>query len=148
MQLVKAGVRLVSVKEQIDDSPAGKLLHNVMSGVAQYQKSDNLAHEVLKGMGRKAKEGGTPFRAPLGYLNHREVRGTADIRTIVVDPERAPLIRWCFGQFATGDWTLRTMCDALEAKGLRTRPTGTACRCRSVSTRCTTYCITRTTSGW
>ncbi|MEX5710561.1 recombinase family protein [Parafrankia sp. FMc6] len=127
MQLAKAGVKLISVKEQIDETPSGKLLYNVLGSVAQYQ-SDNLAHEVLKGMGRKAKGGGTPFRAPLGYLNHREFRDGADIRTITLDPERATLIRWCFAQFATGDWTLRTMCDALEEKGLRTRPVGKATR--------------------
>ncbi|WP_054565629.1 recombinase family protein [Frankia sp. R43] len=125
MQLAKAGVKLISVKEQIDGTPSGKLLYNVLGSVAQYQ-SDNLAHEVLKGMSRKAKGGGTPFRAPLGYLNHQEFLDGADIRTIITDPERGPLIRWCFAEFATGQWTLRTMCDALEEKGLRTRPVGSA----------------------
>src|SRR5262249_20624135 len=102
--------------------PAGKLLYNMMADVAQYH-SDNLAVEVMKGMVTKAKRGGTPYMAPLGYLNHREFTDGADIRTIVLDPDRAPLIRWAFEEYALGDWTIRQLVDALNAQGLRSRKT-------------------------
>ncbi|KKK87386.1 hypothetical protein LCGC14_2753780, partial [marine sediment metagenome] len=37
--------------------------------------SANLATETRKGMGQKAKEGGWPYGAPVGYLNIRDEKG-------------------------------------------------------------------------
>ncbi len=119
--IASAGAKLVSVAEPVDESPAGKLLYNLMAGVAQYQ-SDNLAIEVLKGMDTKAKRGGTPYRAPLGYLNRQDYNddGTR-ISSVVVDLERGPLIRWVFEQYAIGDYSIRYLVDAVNAQGLRSR---------------------------
>lgn len=117
-----AHANLVSVMEYIDDTPAGKLnLHNYR-GIAHYF-SDNLATEVIKGLTTKHKSGGTPGRAPLGYLNKRRIEGVADIRWVEPDPDRADHLRWAFEQYATGDWSLATLAAALEARGLRTRAT-------------------------
>ncbi|GAB2646856.1 recombinase family protein [Kribbella swartbergensis] len=108
--------------EPIDDSPHGRFMYHVMADVAQYH-SDNLAVEVLKGLETKAKSGGTPYKAPLGYLNLKEVVGQKLIRSVVLDPDAAPLVRWALREFALGDWSLREMCDELERKGLRSRAT-------------------------
>ena len=43
-----AGATLVSVSENIDETPFGILLHAIMSGVAEFY-SGNLANEVMKG---------------------------------------------------------------------------------------------------
>lgn len=120
--IARAGAKLISVSEPVDETPVGKLLYNVMAGVAQYH-SDNLGVEVLKGMVTKAKRGGTPFQAPLGYLNHRVLKDGVEVRTVIVDPDRAPLVRWAFEQYSLGDWSLRRLTDALNEKGLRTRAT-------------------------
>ncbi|HVI69455.1 MAG TPA: recombinase family protein [Magnetospirillaceae bacterium] len=120
--IAAAGAKLISVAEPVDETPAGKLLYNMMAGVAQYH-SDNLAVEVLKGMVTKAKMGGTPYRAPLGYLNHQEIHDGIVVRSIVLDPERAPLIRWAFEQYALGIWSLSRLVDALNSQGLTSRPT-------------------------
>jgi hypothetical protein len=121
-QIARAGAKLVSVAEPVDETPAGKLLYNMMADVAQYH-SDNLAVEVLKGMDTKAKRGGTPYRAPLGYLNRREYDGTVRNSYVILDPERAPLIRWAFETYALGDWPIRKIVDALNAQGMRSRTT-------------------------
>jgi site-specific DNA recombinase len=118
--IARAGARLVSVAEPVDETPAGKLLYNMMADVAQYH-SDNLAVEVLKGMDTKAKRGGTPYRAPLGYLNRREYVDNVRNSYVIIDPERAPLIRWAFEQYALGDMAIRQIVDALNAQGLRSR---------------------------
>ncbi|WP_199040089.1 recombinase family protein [Glycomyces salinus] len=120
--IARAGAKLISVSEPVDETPAGRLLYNMMADVAQYH-SDNLAVEVLKGMTTKAKAGGTPYRAPIGYLNHRELKDGADIRTVIIDPERASLVKWAFEQYALGDWAIRQLVDALNARGLQTRAT-------------------------
>jgi site-specific DNA recombinase len=55
-----SGARLVSASENIDDTPHGKLIRNIMADFAQYY-SDNLATEAKKGARQKAKFGGTPY---------------------------------------------------------------------------------------
>ncbi len=122
MAIRAAGAELVSATENIDESPSGMLLHGIMSSIAEFY-SRNLATEVLKGMTEKAKGGGTPGKARLGYMNIRVVNSEgAEVRTVAVDPERGHFITWAFQHFATGDWTLRTMTDELEVRGLTTRP--------------------------
>src|SRR6266568_7989982 len=92
LALRAAGVQLVSVTENIDDTPSGKLLHGIMASIAEFY-SQNLASEVIKGSVQKAKAGGTPYGAPIGYLNIRQVVEGREIRTVVPDPDRAPLVQ-------------------------------------------------------
>ena len=122
LMLRKHGARLVSCTENIDDTPSGRLLYGLMAEIAQFY-SGNLAQEVLKGLVRKAQEGGTPFRAPLGYLNRRETRGSAEYSWVELDSERAEIIRWCFEQYATGEWSAIDLTLVAQAKGLTSRPT-------------------------
>jgi Domain of unknown function (DUF3560) len=51
------------------------------------------AAEARKGLIQKAKSGGTPNRAPIGYLNIRKMIEGRKIRTVEIDPERAPHVR-------------------------------------------------------
>jgi hypothetical protein len=44
-------------------------------------------------------------------------------RTVILDPERAPLIRWAFEAYATGDWSLNRLAAELTLRGLTKRPT-------------------------
>ncbi len=119
----EAGAELVSTTENIDATPSGMLLHGIMSSIAEFY-SRNLASEVIKGMEQKAKIGGTPGKAPLGYLNVRVMTDDGrEVRTVKVDPDRAPLITWAFTAYAGGDWTLKRMAAELERRGLTTRPT-------------------------
>ena len=121
--LRECGVQLVSASESIDDTPAGMLLHGIMSSIAEFY-SQNLATEVKKGMGEKIKSGGTVGRAPIGYQNVRYVdeKGREE-RTVITDPERAPLIKLAFEQYSTGEWTVADLADHLAACGLNTRAT-------------------------
>lgn len=41
---------------------------------------------------------------------------------VEVDPDRAPLMQWAFEAYATGEWTIRSLTDALAAKGLQGVP--------------------------
>ena len=119
----EAGVRLVSTSENIDQTPGGMLLHGIMSSIAEFY-SRNLANEVIKGMGEKARNGGTLGKAPLGYVN---VRGRdehgREVRTVALDEERAPLVRLAFTEYATGNWTVRQLADHLNTLGLTIPPT-------------------------
>jgi site-specific DNA recombinase len=122
LALQKHGVRLISCTENIDETPSGRLLYGLLAEIAQFY-SGNLALEVMKGLLRKAEEGGTPFRAPLGYRNAHETINGVIAATVVFDPERAELVRWCLEQYATGEWTVADLTLAAQAKGLTSRAT-------------------------
>jgi site-specific DNA recombinase len=123
LALTKAGVTLVSATENIDETPSGMLLHGIMSSIAEFY-SRNLATEVIKGMSQKVKTGGTPGKPPLGYRNARAINSDGrEVRTIELDPERAPLIGWAFETYATADWTLARLLVELKLRGLTNTPT-------------------------
>ena len=120
----KAGAVLVSASEQIDDTPAGTLLHGIMAAIAEFY-SKNLSHEAKKGLHEKAKRGGTPGYAPLGYLNTTVRVDGHEVKAIALDPERAPHVKWAFEAYATGEWSITDLVDELARRGMRTRPTAT-----------------------
>ncbi|WAL44260.1 recombinase family protein [Actinomyces naeslundii] len=130
-----AGVRLVSTSENIDQTPGGMLLHGIMSSIAEFY-SRNLANEVIKGMGEKARNGGTLGKAPLGYVNVRaRDENGREVRTVELDEERAPLIRLAFTEYATGNWTVRQLADHLNTLGLSIPPTPRRCAKPITTTR-------------
>ncbi|MDR1442328.1 MAG: recombinase family protein [Bifidobacteriaceae bacterium] len=123
LALKRAGVTLVSASENTDETPSGMLLHGIMSSIAEFY-SRNLAAESIKGMTQKAKVGGTPTKAPLGYLNVgvRDEQGR-EVRTVIVDEERGPLVAWAFKAYASGYWTEAQLRRELASRGLTTLPT-------------------------
>lgn len=111
-----ARVRLVSTSENVDQTPDG-----IMSSIAEFY-SRNLANEVVEGMSEKARNGGANVKAPLGCRNvrARDAQGH-EIRTVGLDPERAPLMRLAFTEYSTGNWTVCALAKHLA--GLTTSPT-------------------------
>ena len=120
----KAGAVLVSASEQIDETPAGTLLHGIMASIAEFY-SKNLSTEVKKGLHEKARRGGTPGYAKLGYLNSRMTIDGREVKTITLDPERAAHVAWAFDTCASGEWSITDLVDGLARRGMRTRPTAT-----------------------
>lgn len=121
--LQEANVQLVSASESIDESPAGMLVHGIMSSIAEWY-SQNLAAEVKKGMNEKVKNGGSVCKAPIGYINVRKVddKGREE-RTVEIDNERAPFVRQAFQEYASGKWTVRSLAEHLAALGFASRAT-------------------------
>jgi site-specific DNA recombinase len=118
----QAGAQIVSVSENIDETPSGMLLHGIMSSIAEFY-SQNLSTEIIKGTSKKVERGGYPGMAPLGYRNLQDFSGGKQLRWIEVDPERAPHITWAFDAYATGDYTLRQLAKELKDRGLRSKGT-------------------------
>lgn len=74
-------------------------------------------------MDQKAKNGGTPKKAPIGYRNVATVTPSGAIaRTVEIDELRAPLITWAYEAYATGA-SLRQLTDELTSRGFTTVPT-------------------------
>lgn len=118
LALKAAGVTLVSATENIDETPSGMLLHGIMSSIAEFY-SQNLATEVKKGTLQKVRKGGTPGRAPVGYLNVQSGSSeTGLIRSVIIDAVRGPIVKWALEAYATGEWTTRAIWKEVTARGL------------------------------
>lgn len=121
-EMRKAGAVLISVMDYTEDSAIGDLVATVLDGVNEYQSRASGADIAYK-MGQKAKHGGSVNRAPIGYLNARERFEGREIRTVVVDPVRGPLVTMAFELYATGTYGLHALIQTLTDAGLRSRPT-------------------------
>ncbi|HTZ88587.1 MAG TPA: recombinase family protein [Solirubrobacteraceae bacterium] len=118
----RAGATLISVKEPIGgDGSHGIVVEGVMAAVAAGRRIE-ISEEASRGIKRKVEVGGFPGYAPLGYVNKGEpLPGGGEVRIIVVDRQRAPLIAWAFETYATGLYSLADMETLLAARGLRSR---------------------------
>ena len=85
--------------------------------------SNNMGDEISKGMKQKAEMGIFPGKTPIGYKNQQEFVNGNDIRTIIVDPVRFPLIEKCFQYYASGNYSLRTLSQKMYEEGLTMRKT-------------------------
>lgn len=121
-QLAKMGIKLVSAKENVGDGYLGDAMQVIMAVFNEMQV--RMSGEDIKiKMANKAHNGGTVNRAPIGYLNvPMRVEGR-EVRSVIIDPQRGPLVRLAFELYATGDYTFDDLADELHERGLRTRPT-------------------------
>ncbi|HEU0048079.1 MAG TPA: recombinase family protein, partial [Nitrososphaera sp.] len=111
--LKQLGIDVVSVDEPItDDTAAGKLARNMLGAMNQFF-SDSLSEKTKYRMEAGVKAGRWLWVAPLGYLNEKKSK------TIVTDPERAPLIRKAFELIAESDH--KSSFRLTTAMGLTTR---------------------------
>lgn len=106
------GVNVISVSENVDDSPAGRLMLTLMSSVNEYYVN-NLSAEVFKGMRETALQcrwtGGT---APLGY-------DVVD-QQLVVNEHEAKAVRLIFEMTADG-YGYGEIIDKLNILGYKTK---------------------------
>jgi site-specific DNA recombinase len=117
----EAGAVLVSVTQRFDNTPQGKFTRTMQAAIDQLY-SDELSTEVIKGSTQKAKAGGTPHMAPIGYVNVGKVFQGREVRVVVHDKERAPHVVWAWERFAVGDIGVRELTDMLAERGLTSRP--------------------------
>jgi site-specific DNA recombinase len=116
MRLETAGASLVSCVEHIDATASGQLLQGMLAVMNEFY-SRNLGDEIKRKTLQKVLAGGTPGVARLGYKNV----GESGRRYVVVDPEPAALIQWCFEAYATGEWSVQSLLVEATKRGLRSR---------------------------
>ena len=101
--LKKHGVKVVSIKENISDSPEGIILESVLEGMAEYY-SANLSQNIKRGMTENAlqcKYNGSGL--PLGYKIGVDKR-------FEIDPVGARIVQEIFQMYADG----RTVTQIIE----------------------------------
>ena len=87
---------------------------NIMFGQSKYYV-DSLSENTKRGLREKLRRGEMPSRAPIGYLN--------DYRTkkIIVDKERAPIVKEAFELYATETVTLDRIRTFFRERGIVTK---------------------------
>ena len=94
-----------------DNTPQGKFMLNIAFGQSKYYV-DNLSQNVVRGMRYKVKNGIWPGQAPYGYLNDAKTRG------IIIDPERARIVKKAFELFAEGNKTFQDVATFMQSAGV------------------------------
>lgn len=107
------GIRVVSVLENLNDSPESVILESVIEGMAQYY-SANLAREVAKGQKENALKalhnGGD---APLGYDVEHD-------KTYTINEEEAQAVKIIFDMYVKG-YSYSNIIDELNELGYKTK---------------------------
>ena len=110
------GISLRSATEPIDDTSTGKLMEGVLAAFAQFD-NDCRSDRTRAGMKAALELGRWVFLAPIGYLNAPRAMG----KSLMPDPERAPLVRRAFEEYATGRFTKQQLLKQSRAWGLTNR---------------------------
>ena len=109
-KLKKYGIRVVSVKENITDSPEGIVLEGLLESMAEYY-SANLSQNIRRGQ-RESIANGTYCGGPVPY-GYR-----VQNKKLVIDDKTAPIIRYVFEQYAQGV-PKKEIINALNERGIR-----------------------------
>lgn len=120
--LLDSGVDVRYAHGSLDlQTRGGRLVANIEAAVAaDYIR--NLREETKKGFYGRLKQGLYPRPAPVGYTNVGPGKPKG------IDPLKGPLVRLAFELYATGRYSLATLCDELFRHGLRnTRGRRIAC---------------------
>jgi DNA invertase Pin-like site-specific DNA recombinase len=96
---------------RFEPSAHGKFMLNVAFSQSKYYV-DNLSENIKRGIRQKLRNGIWPSKPPVGYLNDKNVK------SIVVDPARAPLVRKAFELYATGSFALHEVRERMNEVGL------------------------------
>lgn len=115
------GVKLTSVNENFGegyDAEAMEGITDIFNELQVRKSGEDIRNKMLN----KVQRGGSVGRAPIGYLNIRKDVDGYLVNSIGIDPVRAPLIRWAFGAYATGEYSIARLRSELEEQGLTTRP--------------------------
>lgn len=113
-KLKNNGVKVVSILENLDDSPESIILESVIEGMAEYY-SKNLSREVQKGLRENAHKckhtGGLP---PLGY------NVDSNSKKYVLNEEEAKIVKIIY-QMYLNDYTSGNIIKKLNELGYRTK---------------------------
>jgi site-specific DNA recombinase len=130
-RLAKAGVRLVSIIQELGDDPMSNMIRQIMALFDEYQSKENAKH-TLRAMKENARQGfWNGALPPIGYriVEASEQRGHRTKKTLEIDPVQAETVRLIFrlareGSGSSGPMGVKSIATHLNAIGIRTRDGG------------------------
>lgn len=129
-RLAKAGVRLVSITQELGDDPAQIMMRQVIALFDEYQ-SREIGKHVSRSVNENARQGfynGSPV--PLGYKTKDvEKRGARIKKKLIVDPVESETVLLIYqlylgGEGNSGPLGIKEIAKRLNAGGHRTRRGG------------------------
>ena len=117
--LRRRGVRVVSITEQADDTPTGKLLEAIIESVDEFY-SENLAQEVVRGMREAALRGfWMTTYAPYGYKRVYVQDGIKKRPKLELNPPADAVVKRVFDMVLQGK-SILDVTKTLNAEGIPT----------------------------
>jgi site-specific DNA recombinase len=101
--LKKKGIQLISINEQIEDSPSGKMLEGMLEVVDEFY-SNNLASDTMRGMKENASRGYLNGGSiTFGYAS-KKINIDGNVKTIYeIDPLNSTIVRKVFDLCLNGE---------------------------------------------
>lgn len=130
-RLAKAGVRLVSITQELGDDPMSNMIRQIMALFDEYQSKENAKH-TLRAMKENARQGfWNGALPPIGYrvVDAAEQRGHRTKKTLEIDPIQAETVRLIYrlareGDGSSGSMGVKSIAKHLNEAGIRTRDGG------------------------
>jgi DNA invertase Pin-like site-specific DNA recombinase len=119
--LRKHGVSVISINEQVNDSPSGRLLEGVIEVVDEFY-STNLAQDTIRGMKENASRGfhngGT---VAVGYVGRKAADNGNSRTKLDLDPTHAPTVHRIFRMCDREMLGAKQIIMTLNREGIKTR---------------------------
>lgn len=118
LQFITDGVikQVDTPNKQFKNTGDDKFVMSIEFGMAT-KYSDDLSDNIKRGNRQKYERGEYIGWAPIGYRNEK-VNGNPNI---VIAQENAQMVKRAFEEYATGNYSLGTMCNAIASWGLKTQ---------------------------
>ncbi|MBQ1365092.1 MAG: recombinase family protein [Clostridia bacterium] len=108
--LKRNNVRILSVMENIMDTPEGIILEGLLESLAEYY-SANLGENIRRGINENIRKGwykGGPVTFGYKHVDHR----------LIPEPENVPIVKEIFERYANGELPIR-IAEDLTRRGIR-----------------------------
>ena len=114
------GVKILSAKENIPETPEGVLLESLLEGMNQYY-SEELSQKTKRGL-RETRIKGNYMGGPInyGYKVVHEVVGEQTAAKVAINEEEAPVLLHIFEAYAAGN-RIPDIVRELDDKGIKNR---------------------------
>lgn len=113
-KLEKLGADIRFTEMKYDKGSSGDF-HKDADGMFARHYSRVISDGVRKANIKLREEGRCIYPAPIGYLDNGSISKP-------LDPERAPIVKRIFEQYATGDWSIRELARWAQKEGLTKKP--------------------------
>ena len=114
------GIKILSAKENIPETPEGVLLESLLEGMNQYY-SEELSQKTKRGL-RETRMKGNYMGGPInyGYKIVHETLGEQTVAKVAVNEDEAPVLLHIFEAYAAGN-RIPDIVRELDDKGIKNR---------------------------
>jgi len=98
-------IEIRTFSQKFTNSPSEKFMLMILCSTAKLE-NDNKSENVKRGLRMRCEQGLRPSMAPTGYLNEKRTDKPCEV---IVDPQRAPVIKQMFEKVGNEQWSGRKL---------------------------------------